>query len=397
MSSITFLITGCGLLPSSPEEEAFEPEEEISENISEETPKEAPEEPASEDENIQKVSFYGVGDNLIHEQIFNYAQTDEGAYDFKSIYENLADSITDADLSFVNQESIIGGDDLGFSGYPSFNTPSDMIENLVDLGFDIVSGSNNHTLDYGTTGVQNTLNYWADYEEDILFTGAFASQEDRDTIPIIEVDDLNFAILTYTYGTNGLVPDYSYQLNYFDPELITEDVNRAQELSDFVLVSAHWGDEHSFAPNQMQVEYAELFADLGVDVVLGGHSHTIQPIEWVAGEEGNETLVIYSLGNFLASTTSDINLLGGSIQFDFVQEDEEYFIDNVQFEPHVIHYEEGTPGDISTRTNFKLHPLADYLDDLAAQHALNNFEDNIIQVENYEEIVRDVIAEEFLQ
>lgn len=376
-----FLVTGC--TSTMPIEDSSEPEN--------------PAETTSDEELQKTVSFYGVGDNLIHSQIINYAETNEGAFDFKPIYENFSETIEQADLSFINQESIIGGDDLGFTGYPSFNTPSDMADNLVDLGFDLVVGSNNHSLDRGTAGVQNTLAYWDSFGDDVLFTGVFESQKHRDTIPVVEVNGLTFSILTYTYGTNGVIPEAPYQINYLDPELITKDVAQAQEKSDFVIVSAHMGDEHSFSANQMQKDYAQLFANLNVDLVVGDHSHTIQPIEWLTGKNGNETLMIYSLGNFLASTTSDINLLGGGLHLDFVEEDDEHFIENVRFEPHVIHYEEEVAGDISTRTNFELFNLDEYPEALADQHALNNFEDNSIDVENYQEIVEEVIDPDFLK
>ena len=397
MSSLfSLFLTGCHLFPSSNTDQPDTPDD------STEKPADAP---GSDEESADTaaedpkntVSFYGLGDNLIHQQINEYAQVDEQTYDFKPIYSHISDRISEADLAFINQESIIGGNELGFSGYPAFNTPSDMAKDLVDLDFDIVTGSNNHSLDKGTIGIQNTLQYWEPYADDLLFTGVFDSQEQRDTIPVIEKNGMTFSVLTYTYGTNGIAPDYSYQLNYFDPELITADVERAQELSDFVMVSAHWGDEHVFEPNEMQYDYAQLFADLDVDVVVGNHSHTIQPIEWVTGEEGNETLVIYSLGNAIASTLSDRNLLGGSVQFDFVEEDQDFYIENVQFKPQVIHYEEDIPGDIDSRTNFKIYPLEDYPEDKAAQHALDGVEDNLISVEHFQQTVDEVIDAEFLE
>lgn len=348
------------------------------------------------EENKNELSFYAVGDNLIHKEIIDYAEINESHYDFTPIYQNLKKDIKNADLSFINQESIIGGDDLGFTGYPSFNTPSDMAGNLADLGFDIVTASNNHSLDRGTEGIENTLKYWEEYEDDLLFTGVFNSQKERDEIPTIEVDDLSFAVLSYTYGTNGIEAEHPYLLNYFDKDLITEDVKKAEDMSDFIIVSAHWGDEHSLSPNEMQKDYAQLFADLEVDLVVGTHSHTIQPIEWVKGENGNETLVIYSLGNFLASTTSDINLLGGSLNLDFIQENDEYSIGNVVFEPLVIHYETEIENNIDSRTDFKIYKLENYTKEKSNNHALNNYEDNQIDPEKYHEIVEDVIDQEFL-
>lgn len=345
-----------------------------------------------------RVSFYGVGDNLIHAEIFEYALLDDGSFDFTPIYRNIEPDIQAADIAYINQETLIGGDERGFFGYPAFNTPSDMIPSLVDLGFDLALGSNNHTLDMGPEGIRNTLEYWREYEDDILFTGAFESQEHRDTIPILEREGLSFAILTYTYGTNGIVPDAPYRVNYFDPELIRSDVARAKEISDFVLVGAHWGDEHSFTPNQFQLEYAQLFADLEVDVVLGTHTHTIQPMEWVDGENGNRTLVMYSTGNIVASTIiNDMNLLGSTYGFDFVYDGENHFIENVYVEPIVIHYEATDPNDLATRTNFEVVKLKDYSEDYRSRHALNHFPDRDISQEHFYEIVNDVYAKEFLR
>ena len=343
----------------------------------------------------KRVSFYGVGDNLIHSSIYQHAHVGDGVYDFKPIYKNIAADIQGADLAYINQETVLGGDDRGFSGYPAFNTPSDMAGNLVELGFDIVNGSNNHTLDIGTTGLLNSLAYWSEYEDEVLFTGAFESQQHRDAIPVVEHDGITFSVLTYTYGTNGIPPDTPYRLNYFDADLISDDVARAKELSDFVVVAAHWGDEHAFYPNQMQLDYAQLFADLEVDVVLGSHSHTIQPIEWVTGESGYETLVIYSFGNLIAASVSDVNLLGGAVSFDFVKDEEMQAIENISFDPFVIHYEAATPGKITTRTNFEVIKLRDYTPELEQRHALNGHEGNVISAQIYQEKVNEVIAEEF--
>lgn len=385
------LLTGC----SDTDESTKLPDDDTVTSPVEIVPEEVVEEEPEEEDLETRVSFYGVGDNLIHTSIFQSAHQGNGVYDFKPIYKNIASVIEAADIAYINQETVLGGDERGFSGYPAFNTPSDMAGNLVELGFDIVNGSNNHTLDIGTTGLLNSLNYWFAYEDEILFTGAFESQEHRDTIPVVEKDGVIFSILTYTYGTNGIQPDAPYRVNYFNPDLITDDVNRAKELSDFVVVTAHWGDEHAFYPNQMQLDYAQLFADLEVDVVLGSHSHTIQPIEWITGETGHKTLVIYSLGNLVAASLSDINLLGGSISFDFVKDEDKKSVENIYFEPFIIHYEAGTPSNIDTRTNFEVIKLDDYTPELEQRHALNGYEGNVISIEKYQGIVDEVISEEF--
>lgn len=346
----------------------------------------------------KRVSFMGVGDNLIHTGIFEEAQLEDGTFDFKPMFENVSADIEAADLAFINQETLLGGDEFGFSGYPAFNTPSDMAGNLNELGFDLVNGASNHSLDKGEKGVLNTLEIW-DEQEDMVFTGVFDSQEERDAIPVIERDGVTFSFLAYTYGTNGIEPDVSYRLNYFDEALITQDIERAKEVSDFVIVSAHWGEEHMLEPNEFQKNYAQLFTDLGVDVVIGTHPHVIQPVEWMEGENGNQTLVVYSLGNFLSamSTGTENNMLGGMISFDFVLTEEEKAIENVKWDGVVMHYKGNNTNSADSRRGFKIYQLDEYTKELASQHTLNSSQGNQLSTESLQQTTETVIDAEFLK
>lgn len=339
-----------------------------------------------EEEEEKRISFYGVGDNLIHSQIFNQAALGDGHFDFTPIYQHVEDEIQAADLALINQESPISGDEIPFSGYPMFNTPEDMRHSLIQVGFDIVIGANNHTMDNGSYGAQNTIDLWEQVADDILFTGVFDSQKDRDDIVVVEEDGLEIAVLSYTYGTNGLPLDEPYRTNLIDEDLIRQDVKRAKAASDFVMVSMHWGDENTFNLNDQQVYYSQLLADLEVDVVVGGHSHNLQPIEWLEGQQGNETLVIYSLGNFIASPYLDINSLGGAIRFDFVKEGSDLYIDQVQFQPTVIHFENGPQG----RHHFQIYNIEDYTTDLASRHGMG------LGLPFFYQTVDQVIDDEFL-
>ncbi|AGY81105.1 CapA family protein [Carnobacterium inhibens] len=345
----------------------------------------------------KRVSFLGVGDNLIHNVIFEEAQLEDGSFDFKPMFENVSDDIEKVDLAFINQETLIGGDEFGFSGYPTFNTPSNMAGNLNELGFDLVNGASNHSLDKGKQGIINTLEIW-DKQEDMVFTGVFDSQKERDTIPVIERDGVTFSFLAYTYGTNGIEPDVSYRLNYFDEDLITQDIERAKEVSDFVIVSAHWGDEHMLEPNDFQKDYAQLFADLEVDAVIGTHPHVIQPVEWVEGKNGNQTLVVYSLGNFLSamSTGTENNMLGGMISFDFVMTEEEKAIENVKWDATVMQYTGIKNENTDSRNHFRIYQLDEYTEELASQHALNSSQGNQLSKESLQQTTENVIDAEFL-
>lgn len=370
---------------------------EVGENHSSEviSPSESSVEQKSEE---KRVSFIGTGDNLIHNVIFEEAQLEDGTFDFKPMFENVVDEIDDADLAFINQETLMGGDNFGFSGYPAFNTPSDMADDLNELGFDLVNGASNHSLDKGRQGVVNTLDIW-DKQEDMVFTGVFDSQEERDAIPVIERDGVTFSFLAYTYGTNGIEPDVSYRLNYFDEALITQDIERAKEVSDFVIVSAHWGDEHMLEPNEFQKKYAQLFADLEVDAVIGTHPHVIQPVEWVEGKNGNQTLIVYSLGNFLSamSTGTENNMLGGMISFDFVLTEENKAIENVKWDATVMHYTGNKNDAEDSRKDFRIYQLDEYTKELGSQHALNSSQENQLSKESLQRTTEAVIDAEFLK
>lgn len=351
----------------------------------------------SENEEEKVISFIGVGDNLIHDSIFRDAELADGTYDFKPLYENVSEDIEEADIAFLNQETISAGDDYAYSGYPAFNTPSEIAQDMSDLGFDLVNGATNHSLDYDYPGALNSLAVWNE-QEDVVYTGVYESQADRDEIRTIEREGVTFSFLTYTYGTNGIEPDTSYRVAYFDEEQIRQDVANAKTVSDVVIVSAHWGDENTQEVNEMQRTYAQLFADLGVDVVIGTHPHILQPIEWVTGANQNQTLVVYSLGNFIAHSLTDYNTLGGMVTFDFiVADDDKVTVENVRFEPTVSHYV-AEPGNVeNSRRDFKIYKLEDYSEELASEHGLNGYEGLEITPNNYLSIVKNVIPAEMLE
>lgn len=363
----------------------------VSETISETV---TSEEPVQLEE--KRISFIGVGDNLIHDSIFLSAQQADGTYDFTPMYEHIGEAVETADLAFLNQETIMAGTDYPYSGYPAFNTPDDLAYDMAELGFDLVNGATNHTLDYDYPGAIHAINLWSQFE-DLIYTGAFLDEQDRNTVRTIEREGVTFSFLAYTYGTNGIMPDTDWRVAYFDDEKIRQDVARAKEVSDVVIVSAHWGDENTPVVNEFQEHYAQLFADLEVDVVIGTHPHIIQPIEWKTGVNGNEMLVVYSLGNLLAHSLEDFNTLGGMISFDFVVDEEGTHVENVLFEPTVSHYTAKQENIEGTRRNFKIYMLDQYTEELAAEHGLNGYNGIVISPENYQTIVEDIIPSEFLR
>ncbi|MEG2706240.1 MAG: CapA family protein [Erysipelotrichaceae bacterium] len=363
------------------------------------SPKEEVKKPAPKD---SVISFIGVGDNLIHDSIYKEADQlagteGDGTYDFTGMYEPVKDDIKKADLAFINQETILGGDDLGLSGYPTFNSPSVIASQLNQVGFDLVNTASNHALDKGMLGIENAKATWSK-EKNMITAGTYTSNEDRNNIPVIKRKGVTFSFLAYTYGTNGVSLPNDYCVALFDDARITSDVQAAKEVSDVVIVSAHWGDENMNQTSEMQKHYAQLFADLKVDVVIGTHPHVIQPIEWVKGTTGNETLVVYSLGNFLSGMLDVGNVLGGEIKFDFVknQKSKEIKVKNVKWIPLVTHYK-GDPNNImESRNNYKIYRLSDYSEEMAKTHGLNNYEGQSVKVDDLMERTKKVIDEKWM-
>lgn len=298
--------------------------------------------------------------------------------------------IEKSDLAFVNQETILGGGKA--SGYPNFNTPDIMAKNLQDVGFDIVNGATNHSLDKGGDAILNSIKVFQQYKN-MKYIGLYESQEKRDDITVVEQNGIKIALLSYNQLTNGHKMPNSYCMNLFDEDVIKKDVENAKEISDFVVVSCHWGNEYDTEPDAFQKKYAKLFADLGVDVILGTHSHTLQPVEWVEGKDGHKTLVAYSLGNFVSGMMEEETQLEGMISFDLKKEDNRCSIENVVLTPLVNHYEITNLKDAyGTRQNFTVYRLKDYTEELAKKHGLNGYEGIQISIAKMKEKVNKRIS-----
>ncbi|WP_295749192.1 CapA family protein [uncultured Holdemanella sp.] len=341
------------------------------------------------------VSFMGVGDNLIHETVYNDALQDDGTYDFSKMYTNFKKDAKESDIAFINQETVLGGESLGLSGYPTFNSPTEIAKNLEKAGFNLANLATNHCLDRGEQGITNELEAFSN--TNIVTDGVYTSQEAFNAIPTFKKKGITFSFLAYTYGTNGIAPDYDYNVSYLDDDQIKSDVQKAKEISDVVIVSAHWGDENTFEPNDLQKHYAQLFADCGVDVVIGTHPHTIQPVKWIKGNSGNKMLCVYSLGNFIGGMLTTDNAIGGEIKFDFVKKNDKITIENVKWIPTVIHFEGNQDNIIEVRYNYKAYKLSQYSDKLAKKHVLNGYDGNVVNIKYITNKTKEVIDEKYLK
>ena len=321
------------------------------------------------EDDIKQLSLLAVGDNLIHIQVIKSGINEDGSYNYDHLYENIREDIMAADVAVINQETILGGDDFKYSGYPNFNSPFEVGEAVVNAGFDVVLHATNHTLDMGLKGVLNTFDFWKRYPE-IKVLGINETEEQQDTIPIIEKNDIKLAMLNYTYGLNGhpIPNDTPYIVNKLIRSKMTSDIKKAKELADFVIVFPHWGNEYVYEPVQDQKNLVDFYYDLGVDLVIGTHPHVIEPVEWIKKNDDHSMLVYYSLGNFLSYQKEAPRMLGGIANITILKNnDNNTYIGEANITPIVTHYENG-PKDY----NYDIYKLTEYSEDLANIHGVSD-------------------------
>jgi poly-gamma-glutamate synthesis protein (capsule biosynthesis protein) len=182
---------------------------------------------------------------------------------------------------------------------------------LIDAGVDIVSTANNHSLDKGEKGLKASLDYLD--QIGLPHVGTSRSANERQTLKIMNINGIKAAYLSYTYGTNGIpVPEgKDYLVNLIDKPFMQEEIHRAKNEADIVVMSLHWGNEYQLQPTDEQKELAKYLVDEGVDIIFGHHPHVLQPMEWIEAKDGRKSLVVYSLGNFLSGQMRDYKDIGG--------------------------------------------------------------------------------------
>lgn len=337
---------------------------------------------------LSKVTLVAVGDNLIHNTLIDAGEQENGSRDYTSFYENIKSDISAADIAVINQETMLGGSSFAYAGYPCFNTPWEVGDAAINAGFDIFTCATNHSLDVGYAGIEQECKYFDSHPE-VTHVGTNDSEEDYNSVVYYEKNGIKFAILNYTYGTNGIsIPESKpWCVNMMDKEKITADVNAAKQNSDVVIVFPHWGTENSTSVSDYQREYIKLFSELGVDIVIGTHPHVLQPVEWVENEQtGKKMLVYYSLGNFISHQTSLNQLCGGMAQITVEKRGEEISITSAKLTPVVCWYKSS-----SGKFSFSVYKLSDYTEELGSSHAQNG-----ATPEYFEKYAKEIVSEEFL-
>lgn len=330
--------------------------------------------PVAED---KRIHVSAAGDNLIHYSVYKnaeaYAVNGEN-YNFAPLYENVRSIIEGADVAILNQETVISQSNAvtgACGGVLTFNSPLEVADAVIDLGFDVFTMANNHVLDMGASGLEESINFWNEKAKtnDITVLGAYLNQADADTIRVRDVNGVKVAFLAYAEHLNGFSIPQDSSLRVImnsEEDVIERQIKEAQELADAVIVSAHWGVEDTNIVSQDRKDLAKKMVDWGADVILGCHTHTAETMEWITRDDGTQGFVFYSMGNFICAQTDNFNLVGEIADFDIVIDGatNDARIENVGAIPTIVHYDDGN------FSNMRIYPYNMYTPELAASHGI---------------------------
>lgn len=294
-----------------------------------------PRERQKEIEIPKTISFSFVGDLMCHSPQFDAARVSADSFDFRPAFKEIKEILSKADFTIGNLETVIGGKEMHYTGYPMFNTPEDFLYALKDNGFDIVIASNNHSMDRGIIGINKTIDNIKKYG--LMSCGTYKSEEERDSTFLLEKNGLKVALLAYTYGLNGnnLPRQKQYAVNLIDTALIRNDIFKAKTQADIVIVYFHFGEEYQRAQNKFQEEIASRTISYGADIIIASHPHVIQPVEYFESSSSklDQGFIAYSLGNFFSNQRWRYSDCGVVLNFTLAKKKEKIILDTISIDP----------------------------------------------------------------
>lgn len=339
----------------------------------------------SEEPEAQKIRLMMLGDNLMHMGIVRAGEQPDGSRNYDFLFEPVKEHLAFADIKIINQETIFGGNHLGFSGFPYFNSPTEVGDAIAKAGFNVVLQASNHSADQGISGINHCVDFWEKYPE-VLMTGIFkdANEENQD-IGLMTIDGVTFAILNYTYSPNlaalpkdiqghlGMLCNWEKGTGLIDfttlhPDVLT-DIAKAEQMADVVIVCPHWGTEYTFVPSSYQQKFAKQMTEAGADLILGTHPHVVQPVDWIESANGNRALCYYSLGNYVSTQQDEEPMLEAMAWVTFVVEEDsvEILEEETGAIPMVCQYKSGPV------RHEQVYFLDEYTQELAQIHGIHAF------------------------
>lgn len=250
----------------------------------------------------QKLTLLFAGDLMQHEGQINAARTTSG-FDYSDCFKYVKEEISKADIAIGNLEVTLGG--KPYTGYPAFSAPDEYLQAIKDAGFDVLTTANNHCLDGGKRGLERTILMLDSLQLSHAGTYIDTSARTRSYPLFIEQNGFRIALLSYTYGTNGIKTMAPNIVNYIDKKQISADIDSARlRRPDAIIACMHWGNEYQSLPDKEQTSLAGWLIEQGVTHVIGCHPHVVQPLELRTDSlTGQQHAIAYSLGNFISNMT----------------------------------------------------------------------------------------------
>lgn len=379
--------------------------ENLIDGINEEAAIKETEEPEIEPFEEYDIHICAFGDNLMHIPVISSGKQSDGSYDFSFLYENIKPFLDKSDIKIINQETILGGNKKGFSGFPAFNSPVEVADAIRDAGFNVVLHASNHVDDMGIDSINYCKKYWDENCPEVTVVGIYGEEGKDGRIPTVSVNDITFAVLNYTYGANyaALQPDLEKHVNLFtlydpntrmldlgslNPEVL-EEIKRAKEIADVVIVCPHWGVEYQTKQSWHQEMVANAMIDAGADVIIGAHPHVVQPVEWIETENGNTGLCYYSLGNYVSSQYDAISLLEGMawVTFHVTEDGVNIVKEDTGVVPMVLHY---TSGPLKIQG---VYTLDEYTEEMALEHGAKSRSGIVLHKSYLEEKSQEIFGD----
>ncbi|MBE9187786.1 CapA family protein [Microcoleus sp. LEGE 07076] len=270
---------------------------------------------------IKEAKLIAVGDIMMHStQTISGYDAKKQTYNFDSFFAPVKSILSQGDWVTGNLETPLAGKDAGgYTGYPLFNAPAQLLDAAKKAGFNILTTANNHALDRGETGVIRTIANLGDRQ--IASTGTAASKAQGEITLIITKNNISLAMLAYTYSTNGIpIPKgKDYLVSLIDEKKIVKDIAKARKQgADIIAISLHFGNEYERQPNTQQKQLVENLLKAGADIILGSHPHVVQPYKIFKFPRKNgktrKAVAIYSMGNFISGQTQKYTDLGVILQ-----------------------------------------------------------------------------------
>jgi len=329
-----------------------------------------------------------VGDIMCYDEQIKAALTEDGTYDFSASFAAIKPYLESANLTVGNLELNFLGEEAGYTGYPKFNAPESLAEDLKELGFDLLQTANTYSIQSGINGLNSTIRHLTAAGLDHV--GTYHNKEekaDNQGVVLKNINGIRFAFIAYTKGLNNmalpqdasyavdvLFEDYATNYSIINKDALLDSVQAAKDMdADVIVAMLHWGNEYKVEPFSTQDEIAELLFKNGVDVILGSHSHEVGPMEMrtvtVDGKE-KEVFIAYSLGNFFSSMDKGTSRTSAVLNLTFTMDAEtgKVTISNVDYLPVYI----VDKGENAT-TRFEVLPVRTAMESSAFSYMKDTF------------------------